>query len=79
VLQGHAGLIGIAKTNEWGEFRFEFKICAGRLAGENYWVSVGLPDSKSVIGGTTEEPQIPGDTRRLRKTCIPRGRREGEL
>ena len=26
VLQGHAGLIGIAKTNEWGEFHFEFEL-----------------------------------------------------
>ena len=39
------------------------------------------PDSKSVMGWTTEESQIretPGAPR-LRNTCIPRGRREGNL
>src|SRR2546423_326203 len=63
VLQGLAGLMGIAKTNEWGEFRFEFNFEPGVAleigARENYRVSVGLPDSKSVMGGTTEESQIP--------------------
>src|SRR5947208_8368486 len=63
VLQGLAGLMGIAKTNEWGEFRFEFNFEPGVSleigARENSRVSVGLPDSKSVMGWTTEESQIP--------------------
>jgi DNA-binding NarL/FixJ family response regulator len=83
VLQGLAGLIGIARTNEWGEFRFEFNFEPGVSleigSRENYWVSVGLPDSNSVMGGTAENrkslrhPEIP----RLRKACIPRGRKKG--
>jgi len=89
VLQGLAGLLGIARTNEWGEFRFEFNFEPGvslEIAPrENYWVSVGLPDSKSVMGGTTEESQVPErpEISRLGKTCIARGkkkgRREGKL
>ena len=63
VLQSLAGLMGIAKTNEWGEFHFEFNFEPGVSleigARENYRVSVGLPDSKSGMGGTTEESQIP--------------------
>ena len=55
--------MGMAKTNEWGEFRFEFNFEPGVSleigAKENYWVSVGLPDSKGVMRGTTEESQIP--------------------
>ncbi len=63
VLQSLAGLMGIAKTNEWGEFRFEFNFEPGVSleigAREDYRVSVGLPDAKSVMGWTTEESQIP--------------------
>jgi DNA-binding NarL/FixJ family response regulator len=63
VLQNLAGLMGIAKSNEWGEFRFEFNFEPGVSleigARKNYWVSVGLPDSKSVMPWTTEESQIP--------------------
>jgi hypothetical protein len=29
VLQGLAGLMGMAKTNEWGEFRFEYNFEPG--------------------------------------------------
>jgi len=63
VLQGLAGLLCIAKTSEWGEFHFEFNFEPGVSleigARENYRVSVGLPDSKSGMGWTTEESQIP--------------------
>lgn len=48
VVQGHSGLIGIARTNEWGEFHFEFEpepgITLEIKARENFWVSAGLPD-----------------------------------
>lgn len=48
VMQGHAGLIGIAKTNQWGEFHFEFEPQPGITleirARENFWVLAGLPD-----------------------------------
>ena len=53
LVQGHSGLIGIARTNEWGEFHFEFKsepeITLEIKARENFWVSAGLPDSPRVI------------------------------
>lgn len=56
VVQGHSGLIGIARTNEWGEFHFQFESEPGITleikASENLWVSAGLPDLQSVISGT---------------------------
>ncbi len=86
VIQGHEGLMGMAKTNEWGEFRFEFNFEPGVSleigARQNYWVSVGLPDSKSVTGGTTEESKAPADSE-AQKDVHPkgkkRGRRDGKL
>jgi hypothetical protein len=52
VMQGHAGLIGIAKTNQWGEFHIEFEPQPGITleirARENFWVSAGLPDLHDV-------------------------------
>ena len=81
VLQSLAGLMGIAKTNEWGEFRFEFNFEPGVSleigARENYRVSVGLPDSKSIMGWTTEESQIPetpGDSA-AQKVVHPKGKK----
>ncbi len=84
--------MGMAKTNEWGEFRFEFNFEPGVSleigARQNYWVSVGLPDSKSVTGGTTEEskaPETPADSpadSEAQKDVHPnwnRGRRDGKL
>jgi len=83
VLQGHEGLMGMAKTNEWGEFRFEFNFEPGVSleigARQNYWVSFGLPDSKSVTGGTTEEskaPETPADSE-AQKDMHPKGKRRG--
>ena len=83
VLQGHEGLMGMAKTNEWGEFRFEFNFESGVSleigARQNYWVSFGLPDSKSVTGGTTEEskaPETPADSE-AQKDMHPKGKRRG--
>lgn len=56
LVQGHSGLIGIARTNEWGEFHFEFEsepgIALEIKASESFWVSAGLPDLQSVISGT---------------------------
>ena len=56
VIQGHSGLTGIARTNEWGEFHFEFESEPGITleikARENVWVSAGLPDLQNVISGT---------------------------
>jgi hypothetical protein len=52
VMQGHAGFIGIAKTNQWGEFHFEFEPQSGITleirATENLWVAAGLPDLHGV-------------------------------
>jgi len=70
--------MGMAKTNEWGEFRFEFNFEPGVSleigARQNYWVSVGLPDSKSVVARTTEESQIPGDAE-AQKDVYPKGKK----
>ena len=56
VVQGHSGLIGIARTNEWGEFHFEFEFEPGITleikARENFWVSAGLPDLQNAISRT---------------------------
>jgi len=53
VIQGERGLMGIIKTNQWGEFHFEFApepgITLEIKARENFWVSAGLPDLNSVV------------------------------
>jgi len=74
-------LLGIAKTNKWGEFRSEFNFEPGVSleigARENYLVSVGLPDSRRVMGWTTQESQIPetpGDSE-AQKDVHPKGRK----
>lgn len=50
------GSFGVARTNEWGEFHFEFESEPGVTleikARENFWISAGLPDLQSVICGT---------------------------
>ena len=56
VIQGRSGLIGIARTNEWGEFRLEFEsepdITLEIKARENFWISASLPDFRSAISRT---------------------------
>jgi hypothetical protein len=56
VIQGHSGLVGIARTNEWGEFHIEFESEPGITleirAREGFWVSAGLPDLQKVISWT---------------------------
>jgi DNA-binding response OmpR family regulator len=53
VIQGHEGLMGIVKTNEWGEFHFECEpepdITLEIKAREDFWVSAGLPDLMGVM------------------------------
>ena len=53
VILGHSGLVGIARTNEWGEFHIEFESEPGITleirAREDFWVSAGLPDLQNVI------------------------------
>ena len=53
VIQGQAGLIGVVKTNEWGEFYSEIEPQPGITleirAKENLWVSAGLPDLNDVV------------------------------
>lgn len=53
VIQGRAGLIGVVKTNEWGEFYSEIEPQPGITleirAKENFWVSAGLPDLNDVV------------------------------
>lgn len=56
VIQGQAGPIGLAKTNEWGEFHYEFEFEPGVTleigARENLWVSIRLPDMKNAMRRT---------------------------
>jgi DNA-binding response OmpR family regulator len=63
VLQGRAGPIAVASTNEFGEFHFDFDSEPGvRLeigVKANHWVSLELPDPKGAIQGTAEESQLP--------------------
>jgi hypothetical protein len=51
VLQGQAGFVGIAKTNEFGEFRLELDVNPGLTVEmkprTRYWVSFALPDIKT--------------------------------
>ena len=53
VIQGYSGLIGVARTNQWGEFHVEFESEPGITleikARENFWVSAGLPDFQRAI------------------------------
>lgn len=66
VIQGPSGLIGVAKTNEWGEFRSEVDpelgITLEIRAGEDFWVSARLPDLNSFKRRETES-QIPETSR----------------
>jgi hypothetical protein len=63
VLQGWAGPIAVASTNEFGEFHFDFDSEPGvRLeicVKTNHWVSLELPDPKGAIRETAEESQLP--------------------
>lgn len=85
VLHGQTGLLGVAKTNEFGEFHFEFDSEPGvRLeigVRRNHWVLLDVPDAKQTIAETPQESQLPvqPETPQLRKTCVAgekdRGRR----
>jgi CheY-like chemotaxis protein len=54
VIQGQRGFIGMVKTNEWGEFQFEFEVEPDITleigTRKNFWVSVGLPHLNGVTG-----------------------------
>ena len=62
VLQGQAGPIAVAKTNEIGEFHFDFDSEPGVTleigVKANHWVSLELPDPKGAIRETAEESQL---------------------
>lgn len=53
LFQGQTGLIGIVKTNQWGEFHYEFDfepdVTLEIAAREDFWVSVSLRDLQSVM------------------------------
>jgi CheY-like chemotaxis protein len=75
VIQGHAGLIGVVKTNEWGEFHSEFEPQPGVSleirARENFWVSADLPDLNNAVR-RGQESQVSLNRRGvggLRNTC----------
>jgi DNA-binding NarL/FixJ family response regulator len=84
VLQGQAGPLAVATTNEFGEFHFDFDSEPGVTleigVKANHWVSLELPDPKGVIQGTAEEsqlPETPADSE-ARKELLPKKRRGGE-
>jgi len=62
VLQGQAGPIAVATTNEIGEFQFDFdsepRVTLEIGVKANHWVSLELPDSNGAIQGTAEESQL---------------------
>ena len=62
VLQGQAGPIAVATTNEIGEFHFDFdsepRVTLEIGVKANHWVSLELPDSNGAIQGTAEESQL---------------------
>ena len=63
VLQGQAGPIAVATTNEFGEFHFDFDSEPGITleigVKKNHWVSLELPDPKGAIQEAAEESQLP--------------------
>ena len=63
VLQGQAGPIAVATTNEFGEFHFDFDSEPGLTleigVKKNHWVSLELPDPKGAIQEAAEESQLP--------------------
>ena len=78
VLQGQAGPITVATTNELGEFHFDFDSEPGLTleigVKRNHWISLELPDPKGAIKETTEESQLPetaGDSEG-RKDLLPK-------
>jgi DNA-binding NarL/FixJ family response regulator len=78
VLQGQAGPLAVATTNEFGEFHFDFDSEPGVTleigVKANHWVSLELPDAKGVIQGTAEEsqlPETPADSE-ARKELLPK-------
>jgi hypothetical protein len=84
VLQGQAGPIAVATTNEFGEFHFDFDSEPGITleigVKANHWISLQLPDPEGAIQGTTGEsqlPETPADSG-ARKDLLPKKGRGGE-
>jgi DNA-binding NarL/FixJ family response regulator len=82
VLQGRAGPIAVASTNESGEFQFDFDSEPGvRLeisVKENHWVSLDLPDPKGALQETTEEsplPETPADSKAWKELPLKKKKR----
>jgi hypothetical protein len=78
VFQGQTGLIGVAKTNEFGEFQFDFDSEPGvRLEigiRRNHWVLLDLPDPKGTTSEILQESQSPEqpDNPQISEGCSPR-------
>jgi DNA-binding NarL/FixJ family response regulator len=78
VLQGQAGPIAVATTNEFGEFHFDFDSEPGVTLEigikANHWVSLELPDPKGVIQEATEDSQLPetAPDSEARKELLPK-------
>lgn len=81
VLQSRAGLIGIAATNEFGEFSFQFdsrpSVTLEIGVKEDEPLVIELADLQDAVHGTTEEPES-AETSSLRKTSFPRKPKGGK-
>jgi hypothetical protein len=64
VLHGQTGLLGVAKTNEFGEFHFDFDAEQGVTleigVRGNHWVLLDVPDTKVTIAETPQELELAG-------------------
>jgi len=78
VLHGQTALLGVAKTNEFGEFHFDFDAEQGVTleigVRGNHWVLLDVPDTKETMAETPD-----GISRKLRtqKDLRHRGKRRG--
>jgi len=76
VLHSQTGLLGVAKTNEFGEFHFDFDAEQGVTleigVRGNHWVLLDVPDAKETIAETPQELELAGqpETAQLRTTCV---------
>jgi CheY-like chemotaxis protein len=76
VLHGQTALLGVAKTNEFGEFHFDFDAEPGVTleigVRGNHWVLLDVPDTKETMAETPQELELTGSAGNcaLRKTCV---------
>jgi hypothetical protein len=75
VLHGQTGLLGVAKSNEFGEFHFDFDaeqvVTLEIGVRRNHWVLLDVPDAKETLAETPQESRLGQlETAQFRKTCV---------